>query len=153
MDSTDLGALGPYDQFDGLAPLHARERGLPRLHPYGPVGPGRAVTPGGGRLTLESDAVHHRVTLDHLGCEAQTTEEKNAAFRRIARGAEAHCLLAGCTHPARHADDNVYRLFEVPLGALEPTAFVRMILAVELGDFGPGENFAQAAETVINSDR
>nr|WP_231717300.1 DUF6420 family protein [Streptomyces paludis] len=52
------GAAGPYIEYDGLPVLHATETGLPLLHPYGAVSPGRYVTPGGGRLTIKEDGVH-----------------------------------------------------------------------------------------------
>ncbi|MFE4931230.1 DUF6420 family protein [Streptomyces sp. NPDC056647] len=64
------------------------EIGLPLLHPYGTVAPGRYVTPGGGRLTIKEAGAHIRITLDHLGCPAQLTKEKNAAFKRLGLAAE-----------------------------------------------------------------
>ncbi|GAA2155547.1 hypothetical protein GCM10009760_55590 [Kitasatospora kazusensis] len=130
----DRGVLGPYVGFDGLPPLHAREVGLPLAHPYGQVVQGRSVTPGGGRLTVEEGSEHHRITLDHLGCDAQATPEKHEAFKQLALAAEAHCLLAGCRHPARFASGNVHRCFEFPQGAIELRVFVRALLCVELGD-------------------
>lgn len=141
----DRGVLGPYSEFDGLAPLHAREVDLPLAHPYGQVAPGRFVTPGGGRLTIEESSGHHRITLDHLGCDAQTTPVKHGAFKRLALAAEAHCLLAGCRHPARFAPDNAFRMFEFPHRTIELRTFVRALLAVELGDHSPLELLAAAA--------
>ncbi|MEV8100733.1 DUF6420 family protein [Kitasatospora sp. NPDC085879] len=130
------GALAPYTTYDHLPPLHARDRGLPLAYPYGDITPGRSVTPGGGRLTVEEDAGHHRITLDHLGCDAQTIEAKHEAFKQLALAAEAHCA----TGPG-----NPYRGFEFPRGTIEPRVFVRALLAVELGDHTPLDRLTAAA--------
>ncbi|GGS09410.1 hypothetical protein GCM10010236_74850 [Streptomyces eurythermus] len=95
----DRGAAGPYIEYDGLPVLHRSEVKLPLIHPYAPVEAGRYVTPGGGRLTIRKaakNAAHLRITLDHLGCPAQCTEEKNAAFKRLALAAEGYCVQAKC---------------------------------------------------------
>ncbi|HWU10698.1 MAG TPA: DUF6420 family protein [Streptomyces sp.] len=53
MTSEDHGTAGPYTEYDNLPVLHAGEKDLPLLHPYGTVEVGgRYVTPGGGRLTV-----------------------------------------------------------------------------------------------------
>ncbi|MEU9595034.1 DUF6420 family protein [Streptomyces sp. NPDC048193] len=137
MTDDHRGAAGPYIPYDGLPPLHKTETDLPRLHPYDAVSPGRYITPGGGRLTIETTTAHHQITLDHLGCDAQTTEPKEAAFKQLALAAEGRCLQAGCKHDARFSVGNVYRGFQVRRGSIELPAFVRALLAVELGDFGP----------------
>ncbi|WP_431675981.1 DUF6420 family protein [Kitasatospora sp. KL5] len=142
---TDRGALGPYTAYDHLPPLHTRERGLSLAHPYGDITPGRSVTPGGGRLTVEEDAGHHRITLDHLGCDAQTTEAKHEAFKQLALAAEAHCLLAGHRHPARFSPGSPYLGYEFPLGTIAPRVFVRALLAIELGDHTPLDRLTAAA--------
>ncbi|MFE4177125.1 DUF6420 family protein [Streptomyces sp. NPDC056909] len=140
--STDNGAAGPYIAFDGLPPLHRRESALPRIHPYDDVAPGRYLTPGGGRLTVEKSTTHHRITLDHLGCDAQTTAGKEDAFKRLALAAEGQCVLAGCTHDARFSIGNVYRCFQARTDWITATTFVRALLAIELGDFGPADTLA-----------
>ncbi|TLS44939.1 hypothetical protein FE633_17505 [Streptomyces montanus] len=70
------------------------DQDLPLIHPYAPVTPGRYVTPGGGRHNIRSAEMraHIRITLDHMGCPAQFTDEKNAAYKRLARAANAHCV-------------------------------------------------------------
>ncbi|WP_344589044.1 DUF6420 family protein, partial [Kitasatospora paracochleata] len=130
----DRGVFGPYIEYDGLPPLRKSEVDPPLAHPYGEVGAGRFITPGGGRLTVEDGAGHHRITLDHLGCDAQATPEKHEAFKRLALAAEAHCLLARCRHEARFAPGNIYRGFEVRHGTIALRMFVRALLAIELGD-------------------
>ena len=137
---TDRVDAGPYTAFDGLPPLHARETALPRIHPYDDVVPGRYITPGGGRLTIEkTTGAHHRITLDHLGCDAQTTADKEDAFKRLALAAEGQCVLAGCKHSARFSIGNVYRCFQARTDWTTATAFVRALLAIELGDFRPAD--------------
>lgn len=148
MTTEDRGAAGPYTEYDGLPVLHAREVELPLIHPYAPVEAGRYVTPGGGRLTIPKaakNAAHLRFTLDHLGCPAQCTPEKDAAFRRLALAVEGYCVDAGCRHrPAFSA--GVLRCFEVRNGAVSLTAFVRAVLAVELGDLIPAGRIVEASE-------
>ncbi|MDT0567002.1 DUF6420 family protein [Streptomyces sp. NPDC014892] len=51
------------------------------------------------------------------------------------RRAEGRCLEAGCRHRARFSP-GVFRCFEVWKDAIDLTAFVRALLAVELGDTG-----------------
>lgn len=133
------GAAGPYIAYDGLPPLRSTETDLPLLHPYGPIAPGRYLTPGGGRITIETTSAHHKVTVDHLGCDAQRTEPKEAAFKSLAFAAEGECLTAGCKHHAAFSEGNVYRMFEVRRGSIELTAFVRALLAIELGAFEPAD--------------
>ncbi|MFD3700033.1 DUF6420 family protein [Streptomyces sp. NPDC058646] len=137
MTTEHRGVAGPYTEYDGLPALHATETDLPLLHPYGPVPEdGRCVTPGGGRLTVRSSGRHQRITLDHLGCPAQDTEEKAGVYRRLALAGEGHCLPAGCRHEAAH-QGGILRSFEFPAGSIETITFVRALLAVELGDEGP----------------
>lgn len=143
--STDHGAAGPYIGFDGLPPLHAREIGLPRMHPYDEAATGRYLTPAGGRLTIKKATAHHTITLDHLGCDAQTTDPKEDAFKRLALAAEGQCLRAGCKHRPRFAIGSVLRCFDVRTEAIAPVTFIRALLAIELGDFGPAD--ALAAKT------
>ncbi|MEV6750675.1 DUF6420 family protein [Streptomyces sp. NPDC051080] len=149
MTTEDRGAAGPYIEYDGLPALHGPEVKLPLIHPYAPVpGHGRYVTPGGGRLTIRKtaeNAAHLRLTLDHLGCPAQCTEEKNAAFRRLALAAEGYCVDAGCRHRPAFTD-GVLRCFEVRAGSIPLGAFVRAVLAVELGDLGPADRLVKEAE-------
>ncbi|MFJ4343226.1 DUF6420 family protein [Streptomyces sp. NPDC088915] len=147
MTNEHRGAAGPYIEYDGLPALHATETDLPRLHPYGPVPKERCLTPGGGRLTVRSSGRHHRVTLDHLGCPAQLGEEKEAAFHKLALAMERHCLRTGCRHRASY-QGGVFRSFEFPVGSIEPTVFVRALLAVELGDTGPVEHLAAVADLI-----
>lgn len=135
----DRGAAGPYVEYDGLPVLHGTEVKLPLIHPYDPVEAGRYITPGGGRLTIrksERSTAHLRITLDHLGCPAQCTPEKDAAFRQLALAAEGYCVHAGCRHPAAFSD-GVMRCFEVRTGSIPLAVFVRAVLAVELGDLAP----------------
>ena len=73
--------------------------------------------------------------LDHLGCLAQLTDEKNAALKRPSPAAERYCAQAGCCHSAAYADA-FYRIVEVRNGSIALAAFVRAALAVELGDVG-----------------
>ncbi|EGX54624.1 MULTISPECIES: DUF6420 family protein [Streptomyces] len=136
MTTEHNGIAGPYTEYDGLPALHAVDTALPLIHPYASVAPGRYVTPGGGRITIgpPEKPAHIRITLDHLGCPAQLTEEKNVAFKRLALAAEGHCVQAGCRHRAAYAD-GVLRIFEVRTGSITLAAFVRAVLAVELGDF------------------
>ncbi|MFC5644992.1 DUF6420 family protein [Kitasatospora cinereorecta] len=141
----DRGMFGPYREFDGLPPLRRSELGLPLAHPYGEVAAGRYITPGGGRLTVVEEPGHHWITLDHLGCDAQTTPEKHEAFKRLALAAEAHCLLAGCRHEARFAASSIRRTFEVRNGTIELRVFVRALLAIELGDHTPVDRLTAAA--------
>ncbi|MFI1067886.1 DUF6420 family protein [Streptomyces spororaveus] len=153
MTTEHHGVAGPYTEYDGLPALHAGESDLPLLHPYGPVPDnGRCLTPGGGRLTVGSSGRHCRITLDHLGCSAQDTEEKGEAFRRLALAGEGHCLLAGCRHQAAH-QGGLLRSFEFPAGSIETTAFVRALLAVELGDDGPASRLLQEAEALAGPVR
>ncbi|MGW2748947.1 DUF6420 family protein [Streptomyces sp. NPDC001450] len=151
--TTHRGAAGPYVEYDGLPVLHATETGLPLLHPYGPVSPGRYITPGGGRLTIEETTAHYRITLDHLGCDAQTTEPKETAFKQVALAAEGHCLQEGCKHHARFSSGNVYRCFEVRRGSIELSAFVRALLAIELGDFRPASQLAGETAAAVGDPR
>ena len=142
-EPTDSGAAGPYIQFDGLPPLRRREIALPRIHPYDEAAPGRYLTPGGGRLTIEeSTGAHHRITLDHLGCDPQTTADKENAFKRLALAAEGQCVLADCKHSARFSIRNVYRCFQARTDWIGLTTFVRALLAIELGDFRPANMLA-----------
>nr|CAI60003.1 putative methyltransferase [Streptomyces tenjimariensis] len=148
MTSEHRGAAGPYIEYDGLPVLHATERDLPLIHPYAPVEAGRYVTPGGGRLTVrkaEKNAAHLRITLDHLGCPAQCTEAKDAAFRRLALAVEGYCVDAGCRHRPAFSD-GVLRCFEVRNGAVALTAFVRAVLAIELGDLIPAGRIVEESE-------
>lgn len=148
------GIAGPYVEYDGLPALHAVDKDLPLIHPYGPMTPGRYVTPGGGRLTLRPAEIraHVRITLDHLGCPAQLTEEKNAAFKRLALAAEGHCVHSGCRHRPAYAD-GVYRIFEVRNASITLAAFVRAALAVVLGDFAPADRLVQEAEALVGPVR
>ncbi|MYQ39872.1 hypothetical protein B046DRAFT_06122 [Streptomyces sp. LamerLS-316] len=148
------GIAGPCFEYDGLPALHAVDKDLPLLHPYAPVTPGRYVTPGGGRLTIRPAEMraHIRITLDHLGCPAQLTDEKNAAFKRLALAAEGYCVQSGCRHSAAYAD-GVYRIFEVRHGSITLAAFVRAALAVELGDFAPADRLVQEAEALAGPVR
>ncbi|MGX1727995.1 DUF6420 family protein [Streptomyces diastaticus] len=143
------GAAGPYTRFDGLPPLHRRELSLPRIHPYDTAAPGRYITPGGGRLTIETSTAHHHITLDHLGCDAQTTPPKEEAFKRLALASEGKCVLAGCAHRARYSIGNVYRTFQARTDWITLTAFVRALLAIELGDFGPADALATRTSTDV----
>ncbi|MFH9390339.1 DUF6420 family protein [Streptomyces albidoflavus] len=140
---------GPYTRFDGLPPLDHRELSLPRVHPYDTAAPGRYITPGGGRLTIETSTAHHHITLDHLGCDAQTTLPKEEAFKRLALASEGRCVLAGCTHRARYSIGNVYRTFQARTDWITPTAFVRALLAIELGDFDPTDALATQTNTDV----
>lgn len=110
------------------------DKDLPLIHPYAPVTPGRYLTPGGGRLTIRPTEMraHIRITLDHLGRPAQVTDEKNTAFKRLALAAEGYCVQARCRHRVAYAD-GVFRIFEVRNGSIARTAFVRAMLAIELG--------------------
>jgi hypothetical protein len=147
-EPTDNGLAGPYTSFDGLPPLHSRDLALPRIHPYDEAAPGRYLTPGGGRLTIESAGSHHQITLDHLGCDAQKAIDKENAFKRLALAAEGQCILAGCKHSARFSIGNVYRCFQARTDWITATAFVRALLAIELGDFRPTD--ALAAKTTAD---
>jgi len=154
MTTEHRGIAGPYTAYDGLPVLHAVDKDLPLIHPYAPVTPGRYVTPGGGRLTIRPPEMpaHIRITLDHLGCPAQLTDEKNAAFKRLALAAEGHCVHAGCRHRAAYAD-GVLRIFEVRNGSIMLAAFVRAALAVELGDFNPADRLLQETEALAGPVR
>ncbi|MFD3883156.1 DUF6420 family protein [Streptomyces microflavus] len=143
----DRGAFGPYIGYDGLPVLDGAEANLPLIHPYAPVGAGRYITPGGGRLTIrkaEKNA-HLRIRLDHLGCPAQCTPEKNAAFRRLALAAEGYCVHARCRHRPAFSD-GVLRCFEVRNGTVPLASFVRAVLAIELGDFIPAGRIMKESE-------
>ncbi|MEU9922092.1 DUF6420 family protein [Streptomyces griseoluteus] len=148
------GIAGPYFEYDGLPALHAVDKDLPLIHPYAPVAAGRYITPGGGRLTIRPAEMgaHIRITLDHLGCPAQLTDEKNAAFKRLALAAEGYCVQAGCQHRAAYAD-GVLRIFEVRNGSIALSAFVRAALAVELGDFTPPDRLLQSTEALAGPVR
>ncbi|MFC8208806.1 DUF6420 family protein [[Kitasatospora] papulosa] len=153
MTTEDRGAAGPYTEYDNLPVLHAREAGLPLLHPYGTVAvSGRYVTPGGGRLTVKKAGTHFQITLDHLGCPAQLTEEKNALFKRLGLAAEGHCLQAGCRHHVADAGA-VLRSFQLRTGSIDLTAFVRAALAVELGDEHPVDRLLQDTEALVGPVR
>ncbi|WP_406073080.1 DUF6420 family protein [Streptomyces virginiae] len=153
MTTEHRGIAGPYTEYDGLPALHVTETDLPLLHPYGPVPEtGRCVTPGGGRLTVGSSGRHCRITLDHLGCPAQATDEKDKAFRTLALAGEGHCLHAGCRHEAAH-QGGILRSFEFPTGSIETAVFVRALLAVELGDDGPANRLLQEAEALAGPVR
>ncbi|MEU7206081.1 DUF6420 family protein [Streptomyces sp. NPDC045470] len=146
------GLAGPYTEYDGLPALHATEARLPLLHPYADAAVGRYVTPGGGRLTVREAGAHRQITLDHLGCPAQLTEEKNAVFRRLGLAAEGHCLHAGCRHRAADAGA-VFRSFQLRAGSIGLTVFVRAALAVELGDYSPVDRLLQEAEALAGPVR
>ncbi|MEV0957921.1 DUF6420 family protein [Streptomyces sp. NPDC049951] len=148
MTTEHRGLAGPYTEYDGLPVLHATEVKLPLVHPYAPVAVGRYVAPGGGRLTVrkaETSAAHLRVTLDHLGCPAQCTPEKDAAFKRLALAAEGYCVHAKCRHRPAYAG-GVLRSFEMRTGTIPLAAFVRAALAVELGDFTLVDRLLEQAE-------
>ncbi|MFB7584563.1 DUF6420 family protein [Streptomyces hydrogenans] len=149
MTTEDHGAAGPYIEYDGLPVLHGTEVKLPLIHPYAPVpSSGRYVTPGGGRLTIRKAAknsAHLRLTLDHLGCPAQCTEEKDTAYRRLALATEGYCVAAGCRHDPAFSG-GVLRCFEVRTGSIPLDVFVRAVLAVELGDLGPAARLVEEAE-------
>ncbi|NED35827.1 DUF6420 family protein [Streptomyces sp. SID8499] len=148
------GIAGPYFEYDGLPAQHVVDKDLPLIHPYGPVTPGRYLTPGGGRLTIRpaEKRAHTRITLDHLGCPAQVTDEKDAAFMRLAQAAEGYCVQARCRHHAAYSG-GVLRIFEVRKGSIELTAFVRAALAVELGDFTPTDRLFQETEALVGPVR
>ncbi|MEU2269797.1 DUF6420 family protein [Streptomyces olindensis] len=153
MTSEHRGAAGPYTEYDNLPVLHATEANLPLLHPYGTVEVGgRYITPGGGRLTVRTDGKHHKITLDHLGCPAQLTKEKNALFKRLGLAAEGHCLHARCRHRAADAGA-VLRSFQLRTGSIDLTAFVRAALAVELGDERPVDQLLREAEALVGPVR
>ncbi|MGW0512405.1 DUF6420 family protein [Streptomyces olivaceoviridis] len=153
MTSEDRGAAGPYIEYDNLPVLHAREKDLPLLHPYGTMEvDGRYVTPGGGRLTVRTDGKHLQITLDHLGCPAQLTPEKTALFERLGLAAEGHCLHAGCRHHAAAAGA-VLRSFQLRTGSIDLTAFVRATLAIELGDERPVDMLLKDAEALAGPMR
>ncbi|CAM5671267.1 MULTISPECIES: DUF6420 family protein [Streptomyces] len=144
----DRGAAGPYIEYDGLPALHGSEVKLPLIHPYAPVEAGRYVTPGGGRLTIrksETNSAHLRITLDHLGCPAQCTPQKDNAFRRLALAAEGYCVHAGCRHRPAFSD-GVMRCFEVRTSSIPLPAFVRAVLAIELGDLAPAGRLVEEAQ-------
>ncbi|MFE1250125.1 MULTISPECIES: DUF6420 family protein [Streptomyces] len=148
------GIAGPYFEYDGLPAQHVVDKDLPLIHPYGPVTPGRYLTPGGGRLTIRPAEMraHVRITLDHLGCPAQFTDEKNAAFKRLALAAEGYCVQARCRHSAAYAD-GVFRIFEVRNESIALATFVRAALAVELGDFTLADRLVQEAEALAGPVR
>jgi hypothetical protein len=148
------GSAGPYFEYDGLPAQHVVDKDLPLIHPYGPVTPGRYLTPGGGRLTIRPAEMraHVRITLDHLGCPAQFTDEKNAAFKRLALAAEGYCVQARCRHSAAYAD-GVFRIFEVRNESIALATFVRAALAVELGDFTLADRLVQEAEALAGPVR
>jgi hypothetical protein len=152
--TTDRGAAGPYAEYDGLPVLHPTEVKLPLIHPYGPVESGRYVTPGGGRLTIRKaeKSAHLRITLDHFGCPAQCTPEKDAAFRRLALAAEGHCVHAKCRHRPAFGD-GVLRSFEVRTGSIPLAEFVRAALAVELGDPSIADRLLRRAEAQVGAVR
>ncbi|MFE9454091.1 DUF6420 family protein [Streptomyces sp. NPDC006739] len=153
MTSEHRGAVGAYIAYDNLPVLDATEKDLPLLHPYGTVEVGgRYVTPGGGRLTVRKDGKHFHITLDHLGCPAQLTEEKTALFRRLGLAAEGHCVHAGCRHRVADAGA-VLRSFQLRTGSIEVTAFVRAALAIELGDERPVDLLLKDAEALADPVR
>ncbi|WP_411099002.1 DUF6420 family protein [Streptomyces sp. x-45] len=153
MTSEDRGAAGPYTEYDNLPALHAREKDLPLLHPYGTVEVGgRYVTPGGGRLTVRKDGKHLQITLDHLGCPAQLTPEKTALFERLGLAAEGHCLHAGCRHHVAAAGE-VLRSFALRTGSIELITFVRAALAIELGDERPVDRLLKDTEALAGPVR
>jgi len=152
MTTEHRGAAGPYTEYDGLPVLHATELNLPLLHPYAAVTPGRYVTPGGGRLTIKKTTAHIQITLDHLGCPAQLTDDKNAAFKRLGLAAEGRCLHAGCTHRVSDAGA-VLRSFKVRAGTIGLAGFVRAALAVELGDFAPVARLLGETEALVGPVR
>ncbi|MET7810530.1 DUF6420 family protein [Streptomyces sp. NPDC005395] len=148
------GIAGPYFEYDGLPAQHVVDKDLPLIHPYGPVTPGRYLTPGGGRLTIRPAEMraHVRITLDHLGCPAQFTDEKNAVFKRLALAAEGYCVQARCRHSAAYAG-GVFRIFEVRNESIALATFVRAALAVELGDFTLADRLVQEAEALAGPVR
>ncbi|WP_405467178.1 DUF6420 family protein [Streptomyces canus] len=156
-------AAGPDTEYDGLPALLAGESGLPRIHPYAPipVEPTRAlyITPGGGRLQIIrpitrpiEKRAHILVTLDHWGRPAQLTDEKNAAYTRLALAVKAHCVQAGCRHHPEY-EDNALRIFEVITEGITIAAFVRAALAIELGDFTPTDRLLQETEALAGHVR
>ncbi|MEV6250703.1 DUF6420 family protein [Streptomyces sp. NPDC051742] len=110
---------------------------------------GRYITPGGGRLTIEKTSRHYRIRLDHLGCPAQDAEEKNRTFKRLALATEGHCLKAGCRHDPSY-QDGIYRMFDLRLDSgISLAAFIRAVLAVELGNFRPAEALVAGTEELV----
>ncbi|MER7645523.1 DUF6420 family protein [Streptomyces sp. NPDC126522] len=157
MTAEHNGIAGPYFEYDrlpALPALPAVDKDLPLIHPYAPVTPDRYVTPGGGWLNIRPAEMraHIRITLDHMGCPAQFTDEKNAAFKRLALATEGHCVQAGCRYRAAYAD-GVLRIFEVRNGSIALAAFVRAALAVELGDFTLTERLLQETEALAGPVR
>ncbi|WP_243744858.1 DUF6420 family protein [Streptomyces hainanensis] len=130
------GVARPYVHFHGLPALQVSEEQLPLIHPYGPIRRGRQITPGGGRLTVEVSDTHHRITLDHLGCDAQMTPDKDNAFKQISLFTGKICQQAGCQHPTQFTPGG-YRSFRVRRKSVDLSSFVRALLAIELGDFTP----------------
>ncbi|MET9954455.1 DUF6420 family protein [Streptomyces sp. NPDC006339] len=146
--STENCGPGPYRAYDDLPVLRASEALLPKIHPYADVRLGQHITPGGGRLTLEQRATHFTITLDHFGCPAQSTLDKDAAFKTLALAAEGLCHAAGCRHRAAYRG-GVLRKFEILKGtALEIPAFVRALLAIELGDMRPATVLARRTQDI-----
>uniref|UniRef100_UPI002F91BD0D DUF6420 family protein n=1 Tax=Streptomyces virginiae TaxID=1961 RepID=UPI002F91BD0D len=152
MTAQDHGAAGPYIDYDGLPALRPTETGLLRLHPYGTVAIGRYLTPGGGRLTIQESGAHFEIKLDHLGCPAQLTETKNATFKRLGLAAEGHCLHAGCRHRATDTE-TVLRTFRLRNDSIDLNAFVRALLAIELGDSHPTDRLLTETEALAGPVR
>ncbi|MGW7623270.1 DUF6420 family protein [Streptomyces antimycoticus] len=65
------------------------------------MAPGRYVTTESRRLTIEKTTAHIRIRLHHLGCPAQLTEEKDAAFKRLGLAAEAGACTSGAAYLLR----------------------------------------------------
>ncbi|MET8613916.1 DUF6420 family protein [Streptomyces misionensis] len=101
---------------------------------------------------MRTSGARFQITLDHLGCPAQLTDGKNALYKRLGLAAEGHCPRAGCRHYAADAE-GVLRSFQVRLGSIDLSAFVRAALAIELGDKRPTDLLLQETEALAGPVR
>ncbi|MFD3676838.1 DUF6420 family protein [Streptomyces sp. NPDC058613] len=69
--------------------------------------------------------------------------------RRLGPGSagEGQCLHAGCRHEAAH-QAGILRSFEFPAGGIPVIAFVRALLAIELGDARPATRLLPEAKAL-----
>ncbi|MFF8264987.1 DUF6420 family protein [Streptomyces virginiae] len=106
------------------------------MYPYGQVARHRPLCrPAAGESPSSSSGDHCRITFaPTLGCPAQAPESRGEAFRRLALTGKEHGLLAGCLHEVAHRSESCAASSSP--GSIGTTAFVRALLAVELGDDG-----------------
>ncbi|MGW4232218.1 DUF6420 family protein [Streptomyces sp. NPDC004980] len=142
----DRGAAGPYIEYDGLPVLHGSEVKLPLIHPYAPMEAGRYVT---RRRTPDhpQEREELRPSADHAGSPRLPRTVHPAEGRRLPaarpgrRGLLRPCRVSTPSGVLGRGDALLRGTSSIPLAA-----FVRAVLAIELGDLTPAGRLVEEAE-------